>query len=143
MNKQKDRRDVTPNDLPEEEYRPDINKGTACFLVGIAAALAGDTALYFRWYALGLLFYVILLICVVWIVKERKNKDRNDYRRYRKISEALNQIENFDKRLDTLETNLDLKADRPARSNIRPGSRQSEQYKVLIGGAEHDSRTED
>ena len=143
MKHEKDRRDrdSAPNDLPEIEYRPDINRGTSCMLIGIASASAFNTALYFKWYPLAFLFAVIVLIAVVWLVRERQRKDRSDYKKYHIINEALDKFEKFDERISTVETNLDMKADRPAKSNIRPGSRQSAQYKVLIGGGEVDSRT--
>ena len=62
---------------------------------------------------------------------------------WRRLSNALNEIEKYKKRLDTLETNLDLKADKPARSNIRPGSVQSDRYRELIGGGDLDGGSED
>ena len=71
---------------------------------------------------------MIVLIAVVWLVKERWRKDRSDYEQYRRTRKALDMHGND---IEELKTNLDLKADRPARSNIRPGSGQSEQYKLL------------
>lgn len=131
--KEKNRRETAPT---EEQYRPELNRGTVCMLIGIAAALAGDTALYFKWWAVGLLCYVVLLISVVWLVKESRRKDRSDYEQWRRMRKALKEVEDFEDRLDTVETNLDLKADKPARSNIRPGSVQSETFKRMMEDAE-------
>ncbi|HBE14722.1 MAG TPA: hypothetical protein DCY72_00525 [Ruminococcaceae bacterium] len=130
MNNDKQRRDVAP----EDEYTPNPTKLLAPFLSGVAAALAGDTAMYFNWIAFAFLCYVILAVSIVWIVKAELRKGRAEYHMWRRLSDALNQVEKFEGRLDTLETNLDLKADKPARSNIRPGSVQSDRYKEMTGG---------
>ncbi len=130
MNNDKQRRDVAP----EDEYTPNPTKLLAPFLIGVAAALAGDTAMYFNWIAFAVLCYVILAISIVWIVRSVIRKDRAEYHMWRRLSAALNQVEKFEGRLDTLETNLDLKADKPERSNIRPGSVQSDRYKEMTGG---------
>lgn len=128
MQTDKSRRDAAP----EEIYVPNLAKSIAPFLIGLAAALAGDTALYFGWYAAALLCYVILMISIVWIVKAQRRREKADYHLYRRISKDLNMIEEFEKRLSTAETNLDLKADKPARSNIRPGSVQSDVFMSMI-----------
>lgn len=138
MNNNK-RRDAAP----EEEYVPNPAKLLAPFLSGVAAALAGDTAMYFKWFAVAILCYVILAVSIVWIVKAELRKGRAEYHQWRRFSNALNEIEKFKKRLDTFETNLDLKADKPARSNIRPGSRQSDRYKKMTGGGGLDGGSED
>ena len=138
MNNDKQRRDVAP----EDEYTPNPTKLLAPFLIGVAAALAGDTAMYFNWIAFAVLCYVILAVSIVWIVRAELRKGRAEYHMWRRLSDALNQVEKFEGRLDTietnldlnLETNLDLKADKPARSNIRPGSVQSDRYKEMTGG---------
>ena len=139
MNNDKNRRDAAP----EEEYIPNPTKLIPPFLSGVAAALAGDTAMYNKWFAFAILCYVILTISIVWIVRSMIRKERAEYRMWRRLSDALNQVEKFEGRLDTLETNLDLKADKPARSNIRPGSVQSDRYRELIGGGDLDGRSED
>ena len=79
---------------------------------------------------------MILAVSIVWIVRAELRKGRAEYHMWRRLSDALNQVEKFEGRLDTLETNLDLnlKADKPARSNIRPGSVQSDRYKEMTGG---------
>ena len=126
----------------EDEYTPNPTKLLAPFLIGVAAALAGDTAMYFNWIAFAVLCYVILAVSIVWIVRAELRKGRAEYHMWRRLSDALNQVEKFEGRLDTietnldlnLETNLDLKADKPARSNIRPGSVQSDRYKEMTGG---------
>ena len=138
MNNDK-RRDVAP----EEEYTPNPTKLLAPFLIGVAAALAGDTAMYFNWIAFAVLCYVILAISIVWIIRAELRKGRDEYHMWRRLSNALNEIEKYKKRIDTLETNLDLKADKPARSNIRPGSVQSDRYRELLGGESLDGRSED
>lgn len=138
MNNDK-RREVTP----KEEYTPNPAKLLAPFLIGVAAALAGDTAMYFKWFAVAILCYVILAVSIVWIVRAELRKGRAEYHMWRRLSDALNEIEKFEGRLDTLETNLDLKADKPARSNIRPGSVQSDRYRELIGGGGLDGGSED
>ena len=130
MNNDNKRRDAAP----EEEYIPNPTKLLAPFLSGVAAALAGDTAMYFKWFAVAVFCYVILAVSVVWIVRSMIRKERAEYHMWRRLSDALNQVEKFEGRLDTLETNLDLKADKPARSNIRPGSVQSDRYKEMTGG---------
>ncbi len=132
MNNDNNRRDVAP----EDEYTPNPTKLLAPFLMGVAAALAGDTAMYFNWIAFAVLCYVILAVSIVWIVRAELRKGRAEYHMWRRLSDALNQVEKFEGRLDTLETNLDLnlKADKPARSNIRPGSVQSDRYKEMTGG---------
>ncbi len=138
MNNDNKRRDVAP----EDEYTPNPTKLLAPFLIGVAAALAGDTAMYFNWIAFAFLCYVILAVSIVWIVRAELRKGRAEYHMWRRLSDALNQVEKFEGRLDTietnldlnLETNLDLKADKPARSNIRPGSVQSDRYKEMTGG---------
>ena len=98
--------------------------------------LAGDTALYFRWYAAALLLFVAFLITIVWIIRAQIRRERADYHLSRRISKALGEVESFEnrieKRVSTLETNIDLKADRPARSNIRPGSVQSDAFKSMM-----------
>ena len=127
----------------EEEYVQNPAKLLAPFLIGVAAALAVDTAMYFNWIAFAVLFYVILTVSIVWIVRAVIRKDRAEYHLWRRFSDALNKVEGFERRLDTLETNLDLKADKPARSNIRPGSVQSERYRELLGGESLDGGSED
>ena len=139
MNNDNNRRDVAP----EDEYTPNPTKLLAPFLMGVAAALAGDTAMYFNWIAFAVLCYVILAVSIVWIVRAELRKGRAEYHMWRRLSDALNQVEKFEGRLDTLETNLDLKADKPARSNIRPGSVQSDRYRELLGGESLDGRSED
>lgn len=139
MNNDNKRRDAAP----EEEYIPNPTKLLPPFLSGVAAALAGDTAMYFNWIAFAVLCYVILAVSIVWIVRAELRKERAEYHMWRRLSDALNQVEKFEGRLDTLETNLDLKADKPARSNIRPGSVQSDRYRELIGGGDLDGRSED
>lgn len=128
---------------PEDEYTPNPTKLLAPFLIGVAAALAGDTAMYNKLFAFAVLCYVILAISIVWIVRAELRKGRAEYNMWRRLSNALNEIEKYKKRLDTLETNLDLKADKPARSNIRPGSVQSDRYRELLGGESLDGRSED
>lgn len=139
MNNDKNRRDAAP----EEEYIPNPTKLIPPFMSGVAAALAGDTAMYNKWFAFAILCYVILAISIVWIVRAELRKGRDEYHMWRRLSNAVNQVEKFEKRLDTLETNLDLKADKPARSNIRPGSVQSDRYRELLGGESLDGRSED
>ena len=139
MNNDNKRRDAAP----EEEYIPNPTKLLPPFLSGVAAALAGDTAMYNKWFAFAILCYVILAISIVWIVRAELRKGRAEYNMWRRLSNALNEIEKYKKRLDTLETNLDLKADKPARSNIRPGSVQSDRYIELIGGGDLDGGSED
>lgn len=121
------------------EYRSDVSRGTACMLIGIAAALFGDTALYFRWWPMMLLCFVTLLICVIRLVKERQRKDRSDYEKYRRIRRAISELESKidgeDK--DKVDISALLEADKPAKNNVRPGSRPSEAYKALIGGEEN------
>ena len=128
---------------PEEEYVQNPAKLLAPFLIGIAAALSGDTAMYFNWIAFAVLCYVILAISIVWIVRAVIRKDRAEYHLWRRLSNAMNEVEGFKERLDTFETNLNLKADKPARSNIRPGSVQSDRYRELIGGGDLDGGSED
>lgn len=132
------RRDVAP----EDEYTPNPTKLLTPFLIGVAAALAGDTAMYYKWFAVAILCYVILAISIVWIIRAELRKGRAEYHMWRRLSDALNQVEKFEGRLDTIETNLDLKADKPARSNIRPGSVQSDRYKEMSGGKKRDRREE-
>ena len=139
MNNDNKRRDAAP----EEEYVPNPTKLLAPFLIGVAAALAGDTAMYFNWIAFAVLCNVILAISIVWIVRAVTRKDRAEYHLWRRFSNAMNEVEDFKERLDTFETNLNLKADKPARSNIRPGSVQSDRYKELLGGGDLDSGSED
>ena len=126
----------------EEEYVQNPAKLLAPFLIGVAAALAGDTAMYFNWIAFAILCYVILAVSVVWIVRAVIRKDRAEYHLWRRFSSAMNEVEGFKERLDTFETNLNLKADKPARSNIRPGSVQSDRYKEMSGGEKRDRREE-
>ena len=133
------RRDVAP----EEEYVPNPAKLLAPFLSGVAAALAGDTAMYFNWIAFAVLCDVILAVSIVWIVRAVIRKDRAEYHLWRRLSNAMNEVEGFKERLDTFETNLNLKADKPARSNIRPGSVQSDRYRELLGGGDLDGGSED
>lgn len=145
MNNDNNRRDVAP----EDEYTPNPTKLLAPFLIGVAAALAGDTAMYFNWIAFAVLCYVILAISILWIVRAELRKGRAEYHMWRRVSDALNKVDGFEDRLDKVETNLSLetnlcpKADKPARSNIRPGSRQSDRYKKMTGGATGDNRRED
>lgn len=113
----------------KEYYHPASTKGTAAFLIGIAAALFGDTLLYFRFLPGALLCFVVLLICVVWIVKSRQTQDRKHYKEYRRINRAINETKSD---IETIMTNLSLKADKPAKSNIRPGSKQSESYYKML-----------
>lgn len=132
MNENKNRLDAGQ----EETYAPNYLKSIAPLLIGLLTALAGDTALYFRWYAAALLLFVAFLITIVWIIRAQISRERADYHLSRRISKALGEVESFEnrieKRVSTLETNIDLKADRPARSNIRPGSVQSDAYKSMI-----------
>lgn len=126
-----------------EEYTPNPAKLIPPFLVGIAATMAGDTALFYKQIAPALLFYVIVAICIVWIVRAVISKKNADYHLWRRVRNALNEVDEIKERLNTLETNLSLKADKPARSNIRPGSRQSDRYKKMTGGATGENRRED
>ena len=132
MNENKNRLDAGQ----EETYAPNYLKSIAPLLIGLLTALAGDTALYFRWYAAALLLFVAFLITLVWIIRAQIRRERADYHLSRRISRALGEVESFEnrieKRVSTLETNIDLKADRPARSNIRPGSVQSDAFKSMI-----------
>lgn len=132
MNENKNRLDAGQ----EETYEPNYLKSIAPLLIGLLTALAGDTALYFRWYAAALLLFVAFLITIVWIIRAQIRRERADYHLSRRISKALGEVESFEnrieKRVSTLETNIDLKADRPARSNIRPGSVQSDAFKSMI-----------
>lgn len=134
MNENKNRLDAGQ----EETYAPNYLKSIAPLLIGLLTALAGDTALYFRWYAAALLLFVAFLITIVWIIRAQIRRERADYHLSRRISRALGTVESFEKRVSTLETNIDietnidLKADRPARSNIRPGSVQSDAFKSMI-----------
>ena len=121
-----------------EEYTPNPAKLIPPFLVGIAATMAGDTALFYKQIAPALLFYVIVAICIVWIIRAEMKKERADYHMWRRVSDALNKVDGFEDRLDKVETDLSLKADKPARSNIRPGSRQSDRYKKMAGGEKRD-----
>lgn len=132
MNENKNRLDAGQ----EEAYAPNYLKSIAPLLIGLLTALAGDTALYFRWYAAALLLFVAFLITIIWIIRAQIRRERADYHLSRRISRALGEVESFEnrieKRVSTLETNIDLKADRPARSNIRPGSVQSDAFKSMI-----------
>ena len=132
MNENKNRLDAGQ----EETYAPNYLKSIAPLLIGLLTALAGDTALYFRWYAAALLLFVAFLITIVWIIRAQIRRERADYHLSRRISRALGEVESFEnrieKRVSTLETNIDLKADRPARSNIRPGSVQSDAFKSMM-----------
>ena len=132
MNENKNRLDAGQ----EETYAPNYRKSIAPLLIGLLTALAGDTALYFRWYAAALLLFVAFLITIVWIIRAQIRRERADYHLSRRISKALGEVESFEnrieKRVSTLETNIDLKADRPARSNIRPGSVQSDAFKSMM-----------
>ncbi|WP_405357277.1 hypothetical protein [Ruminococcus sp.] len=143
MNNDNNRREAAPEDTPNPA------KLIPPFLVGIAATMAGDTALFYKQIAPALLFYVIVAICIVWIIRAEMKKERADYHMWRRVSDALNKVDGFEDRLDKVETNLSLetnlgpKADKPARSNIRPGSRQSDRYKKMTGGATGDDRSKD
>ena len=134
MNENKNRLDAGQ----EETYAPNYLKSIAPLLIGLLTALAGDTALYFRWYAAALLLFVAFMITIVWIIRAQIRRERADYHLSRRISRALGTVESFEKRVSTLETNIDietnidLKADRPARSNIRPGSVQSDVFKSMM-----------
>ena len=134
MNENKNRLDAGQ----EEAYAPNYLKSIAPLLIGLLTALAGDTALYFRWYAAALLLFVAFLITIIWIIRAQIRRERADYHLSRRISRALGTVESFEKRVSTLETNIDietnidLKADRPARSNIRPGSVQSDAFKSMM-----------
>lgn len=138
MNNDNNRREAAP-----EEYTPNPAKLIPPFLVGIAATMAGDTALFYKQIAPALLFYVIVAICIVWIIRAEMKKERAEYRMWRQFSGALNKVDGFEDRLNKFETDLSLKADKPARSNIRPGSRQSDRYKKMTGGATGDDRSKD
>lgn len=144
MNNDKNRREAAP-----EEYTPNHAKLIPPFLVGLAATMAGDKALFYKQIAPALLFYVIVAICIVWIVRAVMKKERADYHMWRRVSDALNKVDGFEDRLDKVETNLSLetnlgpKADKPARSNIRPGSVQSDRYRELLGGDGRDGGSED
>ena len=136
MNENKNRLDAGQ----EETYEPNYLKSIAPLLIGLLTALAGDTALYFRWYAAALLLFMAFLITIVWIIRAQIRRERADYHLSRRISKALGEVESFEnrieKRVSTLETNIDLKADRPARSNIRPGSVQSDVFKSMMNERE-------
>ena len=137
MNNDNNRREAAPEDTPNPA------KLIPPFLVGIAATMAGDTALFYKQIAPALLFYVIVAISIVWIIRAEMKKERADYHMWRRVSDALNKVDGFEGRLDKVETDLSLKADKPARSNIRPGSRQSDRYKKMTGGATGDDRSKD
>ena len=127
---------------PVAEYHNQSIKGSACFILGIASALVGDTALYFRWYPVCLLAFVIVAICVVWLIRERQRQDRQYYENYKKLRKNINRLK---AETESLRTELELKADKPAKSNIRTGSHPSnEYYKKLIEeeGYHADNRTE-
>ena len=71
---------------PEDEYTPNPTKLLAPFLIGVAAALAGDTAMYFNWIAFAVMCYVILAVSIVWIVRAVIRKDRAEYHLWRRFS---------------------------------------------------------
>lgn len=117
-----------------------IKKAIIYFLVGVAAALAGDTAMFFRWWGVMILFYALFIIVCVWMVKELKRQDRIDYENYRRTRYAISRQEG---EINDLKKELSRKADKPVGSNIRPGSRPSEAFLKLIGGEALDDRRED
>lgn len=118
---------------PKEEYHPASTKGTAAFLIGVACALFGDTCLYFRFAPGVLVFFVALLICVVWIVKERQRQDREHYKQYKKMREwAYGKDEEPEEKDVDLKIDYSLDGEKFKKGGVRPGSRPSEEYKKRI-----------
>lgn len=119
------------------------NKVLIWFLIALLSVLAGDNAVYyFRVIPIAVIFYVLFLIGMVKIFYEGRKQIRHDRAREKNVNKVLDRLSND---VETLQTNLELKADKPAKSNIRHGSKPSGEYFKMLSEKEvfnADNRTE-
>lgn len=117
-----------------------IMKLTICYGLTSVSLIGFTISMDKLWVPFILLFFLTSILSLLWFSKLVKQYERAEYRRHRSDSERYNEIE---KRFEHIEEVLRQKADKPAKSNVRPGSRPSEQYQMMIGGGSLEHRRED
>lgn len=118
----------------DKEYKTsgDTRKTIVFFLVGLLAAYAADTAMYYQVWAVMVLMIALLAFCCVMIVKDMRRRDRHAYENYLRLRNAINVVA---KEAEQEEGEIDINIDvlKPKKTNVRPGSRPSAEYKKMVG----------
>lgn len=113
----------------------DLKQFIACFYANVMSALLFAVAMANNWLPAMVLFFLLLVLCLMWSERLFRRMADKEYKRHRSDSKAINDLT---KEVEKLKTELSLKADKPAKSNIRPGSRPGEQYYAMIGRKEEE-----
>lgn len=117
-----------------KEYKTsgDTRKTIVFFLVGLFAAYAADTAMYYQVWSVMVLMIALLAFCCVMIVKDMRRRDRHAYENYLRLRNAINVVA---KEAEQEEGEIDINIDvlKPKKTNVRPGSRPSAEYKKMVG----------
>lgn len=117
-----------------KEYKTsgDTRKTIVFFLVGLLAAYAADTAMYYQVWSVMVLMIALLAFCCVMIVKDMRRRDRHAYENYLRLRNAINVVA---KEAEQEEGEIDINIDvlKPKKTNVRPGSRPSAEYKKMVG----------
>lgn len=116
-----------------KEYKTsgDTRKTIVYFFVGLFAAYAADTAMYYQAWVFMVLMVVVLAICCVMIVKDLKRRDRHAYENYLRLRNAINVVSKQSEHDEPIDINIDVL--KPQKTNVRPGSRPSAEYKKMVG----------
>lgn len=116
-----------------KEYKTsgDTRKTIVFFLVGLLAAYAADTAMYYQVWAVMVLMIALLAFCCVMIVKDMRRRDRHAYENYLRLRNAINVVAKESEKEDEIDINIDVL--KPKKTNVRPGSRPSAEYKKMVG----------
>lgn len=116
-----------------KEYKTsgDTRKTIVFFLVGLLAAYAADTAMYYQVWAVMVLMIALLAFCCVMIVKDMRRRDRHAYENYLRLRNAINVVAKESEQEDEIDINIDVL--KPKKTNVRPGSRPSAEYKKMVG----------
>lgn len=116
-----------------KEYKTsgDTRKTIVFFLVGLLAAYAADTAMYYQVFAVMVLMIALFAFCCVMIVKDMRRRDRHAYENYLRLRNAINVVAKESEQEDEIDINIDVL--KPKKTNVRPGSRPSAEYKKMVG----------
>ena len=79
---------------------------------------------------------VFLMFFMVKLAVKLRDLEIERYEEHRFYSKKFNRIEDIEGEIEKIKRALDTKADKPARTNVRTGSRPSEQYYAMIGRKE-------
>lgn len=116
-----------------KEYKTsgDTRRTIVFFLVGLLAAYAADTAMYYQAFAVMVLMIALFAFCCVMIVKDMRRRDRHAYENYLRLRNAINVVARESEQEDEIDINIDVL--KPKKTNVRPGSRPSAEYKKMVG----------